>query len=258
MFHQQWYFFIRPGIAFVLISAESDCPRDGYILRGTNGSISSPEYPLSYPDSVKCTWIIEVPEGYRVRLEFQSFQLETCTIPSVCTCDHVEVRDGRDATGNSLERSCGDKKPSHLRSSGRFMWIEFESDSNTTRNGFHAIFNALCKCPVERSAFSLWKKNQILKSTLVWFILSSQLSRVTMSLAWIDPFSKRHISLCFSFASALTRVLILYVLLSCMDSVTNLFNTDAVVFYTFIPPYSFLCTSKLSILKPWKKQFRIH
>lgn len=166
MFHQQWHFFIRPGIAFVLISAESDCPRDGYILRGTNGSISSPEYPLSYPDSVKCTWIIEVPEGYRVRLEFQSFQLETCTFPSVCTCDHVEVRDGRDATGNSLERSCGDKKPSHLRSSGRFMWIEFESDSKTTRNGFHAIFHALCKCPVERSAFSLWKKKSNIKINL--------------------------------------------------------------------------------------------
>ena len=137
-----------------------------YTERGTNGSISSPEYPLSYPDSVKCTWIIEVPEGYRVRLEFQSFQLETCTIPSVCTCDHVEVRDGRDATGNSLERSCGDKKPSHLRSSGRFMWIEFESDSKTTRNGFHAIFNALCKCPVERSAFSLWKKKSNIKINL--------------------------------------------------------------------------------------------
>lgn len=43
-----------------------------------------------------------------------------------------------------------------------------------------------------------------------------------------------------------------------MDSVTNLFNADAIVFYNFIPPYSFLYNSKLSILKPWKKQFRIH
>ena len=157
-----------------------------YTERGTNGSISSPEYPLSYPDSVKCTWIIEVPEGYRVRLEFQSFQLETCTIPSVCTCDHVEVRDGRDATGNSLERSCGDKKPSHLRSSGRFMWIEFESDSKTTRNGFHAIFNALCNCPVERSAFSLWKKTSNIKInlSLIYTFISVEPCNNEPSMSW--------------------------------------------------------------------------
>ena len=136
---------------FASLSAESECPRNG-VLQGTNGSFSSPEYPLSYPDSVKCTWIIEVPEGFLVRLEFDYFQLETCTVPSLCTCDHVEVRDGRDESARSLQKSCGDNKPSRLRSTGRFLWVEFESDSRTTRNGFHASFKAICEYAMMRYA----------------------------------------------------------------------------------------------------------
>ena len=80
-----------------------------------------------------------------MRLEFDFFQLETCTVPSVCTCDHVEVRDGRDESATSLQKSCGDKKPSNIRSSGRFLWVEFESDSKTTQNGFLASFKAVRK-----------------------------------------------------------------------------------------------------------------
>ena len=80
-----------------------------------------------------------------MRLEFDFFQLETCTPRFACTCDHVEVRDGQDDSAKSLQKSCGDKTPFHLRSTGRFLWVEFESDSRTTRNGFHASFKAVCE-----------------------------------------------------------------------------------------------------------------
>ena len=113
------------------------------MLSGTNGSLSSPRYPLSYLNNVKCTWIIEVPSGHQVQLQFDSFQLETCTVPSVCTCDYVEVRDGRDENARPLGKFCGNNGPSILRSSGQQLWVEFDSNPLTTGNGFSASFRAV-------------------------------------------------------------------------------------------------------------------
>ena len=61
----------------------------------------------------------------------------------MCTCDHVEVRDGGSRSSESLKTLCGDIGPSLLRSTGQQLWVEFESDSKTTQNGFHASFKAV-------------------------------------------------------------------------------------------------------------------
>ena len=130
--------------SFCFLSDASECPR-GKILSGTNGSLTTPRFPVRYPNSVKCTWIIQVPEGFQVRLRFDSFRLETCTLPSVCSCDHVQVRDGRDESSQSLAKLCGDHSPTILRSSGQTLWVEFESDSLTGGQGFSATFKAVRK-----------------------------------------------------------------------------------------------------------------
>lgn len=121
----------------------NQCPKDG-VLRGTSGSLASPGFPISYPNDVTCSWIIEVPESYFVQLTFETFELsmETCTISSLCKCDHVEARDGKRASSLKLKKLCGNNKPSTLQSSGRYMWVEFQSDSKTTRKGFNATFKA--------------------------------------------------------------------------------------------------------------------
>ena len=144
--HPIRYKFIKV-LAYILVCCTldvSECPTNGE-LRGTSGSFTSPRFPLSYPDSVTCAWIIEVPENYLVELTFDSFQLENCAIPILCTCDHVEVRDGQSASSPILQQLCGDKKPSPLRSSGRYLWVEFKSDYRTVGNGFNASFKAVCK-----------------------------------------------------------------------------------------------------------------
>ena len=74
-----------------------------------------------------------------------SFELENCFVPFWCTCDHVEVRDGKDRSATELDKFCGNDKPSSLRSTGRYMWVEFESDFRTTRKGFHATFKGVSK-----------------------------------------------------------------------------------------------------------------
>ena len=89
--------------------------------------------------------MIEVPENYLVELTFDTFELEDCFISSLCTCDHVEVRDGQDGSADEIDEFCGDDKPSTLLSTGRYMWVEFESDSRTTRKGFRATYKAISK-----------------------------------------------------------------------------------------------------------------
>ena len=80
-----------------------------------------------------------------MELTFNTIQLENCFFPSLCTCDHVEVRDGQSASSPELETFCGDNKPSPLRSSGRYLWVEFHSDSRTVGNGFSASYRAVTK-----------------------------------------------------------------------------------------------------------------
>ena len=128
-------------ILSVLISVYQ-CPKDD-VLSGASGSFTSPGFPLSYPNDVTCSWIIEVPENHFVQLTFETFEVNTCTIaPSLCLCDHVEVRDGKTASSPELEKLCGDKTLSSLYSSGRYMWVEFKSGSGTAQKGFNATFEA--------------------------------------------------------------------------------------------------------------------
>lgn len=50
--------------------------------------------PMGYvtsPLSKLCTWYIEVPVGYRIRLEFHNFSLEA---QAECKFDYVEVYEG--------------------------------------------------------------------------------------------------------------------------------------------------------------------
>ena len=120
------------------------------MLSGAKGSFTSPGFPLAYPVSVTCTWIIEVPEDHQVLLTFTTFRVQYCVFSSyLCTCDHVQVSDGRDGFAPSFEakRLCGDNIPptQRIQSSGRYMFVEFKSDDETVGNGFNASFKAVCK-----------------------------------------------------------------------------------------------------------------
>ena len=122
---------------------QAQCSSSGVILSTSSGSFNSPNYPSNYPNSRTCRWIIVVQEGHRVQLTFQTFVLETCVIPSVCTCDHVEIRDGSDGSSPSFGRFCGNNKPSPIHSSGRSLWIEFDSDLTTNEKGFSATYTTV-------------------------------------------------------------------------------------------------------------------
>jgi len=62
----------------------------GGILRGSNGTITSPGHPEVYPHGVRCMWVIRAQSGQVVRLSWDTFNLESS---GTCRYDAVEIYD---------------------------------------------------------------------------------------------------------------------------------------------------------------------
>ena len=120
---------------------KAQCDPNGVSLTGLSGSFSSPNYPSDYPNSETCRWIISVPQGSRIRLDFTTFILETCFVS--CSCDHVIIRDGSADNSPKLGEFCGNNRPPPTYSSGRDMWVEFNSDRTFNDQGFLATYTAI-------------------------------------------------------------------------------------------------------------------
>ena len=79
-----------------------------------------------------------------MHLSFGTFVMEKCALSSpICSCDHVQIRDGSNGNSPQLATYCGNKIPGAVMSSGRFMWVEFESDLFTNGKGFEATYTAV-------------------------------------------------------------------------------------------------------------------
>nr|XP_019607659.1 PREDICTED: mannan-binding lectin serine protease 1 isoform X2 [Rhinolophus sinicus] len=115
-------------------------------LNNMYGQIQSPGYPDSYPSDSKVTWNITVPEGFRIKLYFMHFNLESSYL---CEYDYVKVETedqllaifcGREST--DTEHTPGQEV---VLSPGSFMSITFQSDfSNEERfTGFDAHYMAV-------------------------------------------------------------------------------------------------------------------
>lgn len=44
-----------------------------------------------YENNTDCSWVIERPPGYKIKITWLMFALERCTD---CKCDYVEIWDG--------------------------------------------------------------------------------------------------------------------------------------------------------------------
>lgn len=60
----------------------------GGLLQSSQGTVSSPNYPSSYPPNTECEWEIRVDSGYILILNVNSsFDLQ----PGDCSSDYLEV-----------------------------------------------------------------------------------------------------------------------------------------------------------------------
>ena len=76
--------------------------------------------------------------GYIVKVIFNDFLLE-----SSCFTDVLKFYDGTDAFSSHLGTYCGSTHPEVIYSTGRYMYVEFQTDSHYTYRGFSFSFSAV-------------------------------------------------------------------------------------------------------------------
>jgi len=101
----------------------------------TSDKIQSPNFPENYPINVDETWNLEVAAGQKIKLTFDSFDLEA---NYYCSYDYVQV-----SFGSVEEKHCGSTKPEPIISSGNNMTVTFHSDYSVNHAGFNATWEAV-------------------------------------------------------------------------------------------------------------------
>uniref|UniRef100_A0A3B5L191 Cubilin n=1 Tax=Xiphophorus couchianus TaxID=32473 RepID=A0A3B5L191_9TELE len=103
------------------------------------GYITSPNYPQNYPQNIDCTWVITVPNGEAVQIDFEEdFYIEPT---ASCSFDYLELRDGSSLNSDLISRLCGNTRPSTQHSKGSSMLLRFRTDSSVTHRGFKAKYS---------------------------------------------------------------------------------------------------------------------
>ena len=112
----------------------SSVPNTGFELQymaicggnlSNNGRLQSPNYPDEYTSRKDCVWVLDVPEGKRVALSFDSFDIER---DDSCAYDYLEVRDGADVNSDLIGRYCGLDAPEDILSKGNKLYSAFKSN----------------------------------------------------------------------------------------------------------------------------------
>ena len=115
-------------------------------VTGCNGTydtirqeITSPNYPLSYGNSMNCSWTIRVSPGKKVELRFLDFNLETA--PN-CRYDWLRAYDGTSSTAPPIgQKLCGNLTPPNIISTSNEIHVKFSTDSSVNKTGFRILYN---------------------------------------------------------------------------------------------------------------------
>uniref|UniRef100_A0A915BIG2 Metalloendopeptidase n=2 Tax=Parascaris univalens TaxID=6257 RepID=A0A915BIG2_PARUN len=123
-------------IGFSLRSDGKTCQSTcGGIIKATNGTFFSPNFPLSYPPSKNCVWQVHADEGYQIIVNFTHFNVEG--MKTECAYDYVLIEDEE----GGEERYCGDyNQPLVYTSTSNRIKVHFVSDNSVEKSGFAAYF----------------------------------------------------------------------------------------------------------------------
>lgn len=104
-------------------------------------SISSPNFPSNYPGNKNCSWLLSTLPGFKIQLDFLSFELESHVD---CIYDKLVVYDGDNENSSIIGTFCNIIRPQPIRSSGNQMFVTFNSDESTNKKGFEVIPSTVC------------------------------------------------------------------------------------------------------------------
>ncbi|XP_056290732.1 cubilin [Pseudoliparis swirei] len=128
------------GFHITYTTTPSD-PGCGGTFTQSEGIIISPNWPNDYAHNRQCIYLIRLPAGERVSLNFTHMSLET---HGSCSFDYVEVRDGRLESDPLIGKYCGTTLPAPVVSSSNSLWVRFKSDSSVSHAGFRALYTVDC------------------------------------------------------------------------------------------------------------------
>ncbi|KAG8517559.1 LOW QUALITY PROTEIN: CUB and sushi domain-containing protein 1, partial [Galemys pyrenaicus] len=110
----------------------------GASVKGSEGTLLSPNFPSNYGNNHECVYSIETEAGKGIRLQAQSFQL--------LDGDVLKVYDGKDSASRPLGAFTGTELQGHvLNSTSNRLWLEFDSDGADTRQGFQLTYTSKCR-----------------------------------------------------------------------------------------------------------------
>ncbi|XP_017081199.1 cubilin homolog [Drosophila eugracilis] len=114
---------------------ENSC---GGNITSARGSLSSPNYPDSYPSNIECVWSIKTKPGNVLEINFEAMDI---VHSEHCNEDFLELRSG--AQGHLLGLFCDKKLPESFLVEQSELWIKFRSRPGNTAGGFRLRWNYL-------------------------------------------------------------------------------------------------------------------
>ncbi|XP_071508671.1 uncharacterized protein [Diadema antillarum] len=103
------------------------------------GIVTSPNYPSDYPNSVRCSTLLQAPEGEVVYLRFNEMDIE---YESLCRYDWVALYNGTTSDDPLLRYYCGTNVPwGTFQSPTNNLLVVFSSDGSVPGGGFKATYD---------------------------------------------------------------------------------------------------------------------
>ena len=119
-------------ITILELTVDASCTdTHGYLSDGV--TINSPAYPAYYPYMQSCTWNLSVPIGFEINIESFSYDIEPS---SDCSFDYLTIFDGVSRRSAPKAHLCGQDTYPGTTSTGRNLFIAFDSDDDENYGGF--------------------------------------------------------------------------------------------------------------------------
>lgn len=120
------------------------------IFTERTGEFKTPDYPKTYPSHSKCSWLIKAPSGYKIKLQYFDFVLESSFN---CNSDNVKIYEGKNSSATLIGKYCGKKNPFNVETPRSYMYITFKSDRSLNYRGFKASFVMEAMRPIKSMIF---------------------------------------------------------------------------------------------------------
>ncbi|KAL1787191.1 discoidin, CUB and LCCL domain-containing protein 2 isoform X2 [Sigmodon hispidus] len=114
------------------------------VLGPESGTLTSINYPHTYPNSTVCEWEIRVKMGERIRIKFGDFDIEDS---DSCHLNYLKIFNGIGVSRTEIGKYCGLGLPMNqsIESKGSEITVLFMSGIHTTGRGFLASYSVIDK-----------------------------------------------------------------------------------------------------------------